>query len=235
MDTMQLPTLIEGNNGFGGAGLGAGFIGGLVLGSIWNGGGWGGWGGNGRGVMQAGADVALANSIEHVGDAVNQSTISQLQSTNQLMNSINQSVVAGMQGNNQLSQQIDQTGDNTISAINQNTIQGMTNTQAVGEKLCCINNNITSQGYEARLQNQALAAQLAGQHAELSRQIFEENCKDRELQREIQSQAIRDQLTQAQAANAALAAQINLTNQLTQQTAYLIDQLKTTTTTTQAG
>ena len=72
----------------------------------------------------------------------------------------------------------------------------------------------------------ALAAQLANQHAELSRQIFEENCKDRELQREIQAQAVRDQLTQAQAQNAALTAQINLTNQLTAQTAYLVAQLK---------
>ena len=62
MDSVAMPVLE--NSGFGGAGLGAGFIGGLVLGSIWNGGGFG-WGGNGR-AMQAGADVALANAVEHV-------------------------------------------------------------------------------------------------------------------------------------------------------------------------
>lgn len=200
MADMTLPTIVEGN-GFGGAGgMGAGFIGGLVLGSIWNGG-WGGWGGNGRG--QAVADVGLANAIEHVGDAVNQGTISQLQSTAGVTSAITQGTIADLQSNANLS-----------------------------EKLCCINNNITTQGYEARLQAQALAAQLQSQHAELSAQIFRENCEDRALMRDIQSQAVRDQLVQAQAQNAALVAQINLTNQLTQQTAYLIDQLKPATTTT---
>ena len=102
-DSVSLPVL---ENGFGGAGMGAGFIGGLVLGSIWNGG-WGGWGGNGRGAMQAGADVALASAIDNVGNAVNQGTISQLQSANQLglqvananagvVNAIGQNTIAGM-------------------------------------------------------------------------------------------------------------------------------------------
>ena len=99
------------------------------------------------------------------------------------------------------------------------------------DRLCGINNNITTQGYESRLQNQELAAQLQRQHAELSRQIFEENCKDRELQREIQTQQLRDKLNDTQAALAAKDAQINLTNQLTAQTAYLLAQLNGTTTT----
>ena len=47
--------------------------------------------------------------------------------------------------------------------------------------------------------------------------------------REIQTQELREKLTDAQNKNAALEAQINLTNQLTAQTAYLINQLKTTT------
>lgn len=250
MDSVAMPVLE--NSGFGGAGLGAGFIGGLVLGSIWNGGGFG-WGDNGR-AMQAGADVALANAVEHVGDQVNQGTISQLQSANQLglqiansnagtVNAVNQNTIAGMQGNAQLAQQlccatgrlsqeIDQTGDMTNAAINQVNIQSMQNTQALGEKLCTINSNITSQGYENRLQAQALASQLQQQHAELSAQISDENCKDRELMREIAAQNVRDQLAQAQAQNAALVAQINLQGQLQQQTLYLIDQLKTTTTPT---
>lgn len=229
MDTIQLPTLIEGNNGFGGASLGAGFIGGLVLGSIWNGGGFGPWGNRGMSSGQGVADVALQSGIQNLTNQVQQGNISQLQSTNaigmQIANSsadvtagINANTVTALQSQNALQQQIccccnnmmreiDNTGDQTVAAIN------------------TVGSNVIAQGYEARLQNQALAAQLAGQHAELSRQIFEENCKDRELQREIQSQAIRDQLTQTQAANAALTAQINLTNQLTAQTAYLIDRL----------
>lgn len=245
MSDMTLPTIVEsgGGGGFGGANMGAGFIGGLVLGSLWNGNGFG-FGGN-RG--QVGADVALANSVEHVSDQVNQGTISGLQSTNTLQNSINQNTIASLQSAAMMSdkvsgatfglaQQIDSTGDNTVSAINNATIQAMQTAQGTNDRLCAINNNITTQGFEARLQNQALASQLAEQHAALSRQIYEENCKDRELAREIQTQAIRDQLTQAQSQNAALNAQINLTNQLTAQTAYLVNQLKPTTTTqTTAG
>ena len=241
MAEMSLPTIIEGNgmNGLGG-GFG-GLIGGLVLGSLWNGNGFG-FGNRGG---QAAADVSLANAVEHVSDQVNQGTISALQSANQTQQTINSQTVAGLQSNAQLSdkvagatfglaQQIDQTGDQTAAAINQANIQSMQNVQQLSNQLCCINQNITNQGYENRLQAQSLAAQLAQQHAELSRQIFEENCKDRELQREIQTQAIRDQLAQAQAANAALAAQINLTNQLTQQTAYLINRLEPNTVTTTA-
>lgn len=240
-----VPMIVETGNGFGGAnalggfggyGAGAGFVGGLLVGAMLNGG-WGGWGGNGwnRG-GQAAADVSLANSIEHVSDAVNQGTISQLQSAQGITNGINQNTIAGLQGTAQLAdkmcastfglaQQIDQNGDATVAAINQSVVEAMRNAQGVNDRLCCINNNITTQGYEARLQSQALAAQLAQQHSELSRQIYEENCKDRELQREIAAQNVRDQLAQAQAQNAALTAQINLTNQLTAQTAYLVAQL----------
>lgn len=216
-EAMTLPTLVD-NNGFGGAGMGAGFIGGLVLGSLWNGGGFGGWG-NGNGAAMAGA--AYANAIEHVSDQVTQGTISALQTAS------NQNMFMG--------NLVNQTGDAITSAINGGTVAGLQNTAQISDKLCCINNNITNQGYENRLQAQALAAQLAEQHADLSRQIFEENCKDRELQREIQSQAIRDKLTETQAKNAALEAQINLTNQLTAQTAYLLSRLDTTTTTPTTG
>ena len=244
---VQLPTVME--NGFGGAGMGAGFIGGLVLGSIWNGNGFG-WGGNRAG--NAVADVGLANAIEHVGDAVNQGTISGLQTANQLSGqmyntsaaitgAMSQNTVAGMQSaaalsdkiccsTMNLSGQIDATGDATVAAINQGVIEGMRNNQITGDKIGLVNNNITNQGYENRLQAQALAAQLQNQHAQLSAQIASENCMDRELMREIASQAVRDKLAEAQAENASLKAQINLTNQLSAQTQYLIGQLKTTAT-----
>lgn len=251
-DMVQLPTVME--NGFGGAGMGAGFIGGLVLGSIWNGNGFG-FGGNRAGA--AVADVGLANAIEHVGDAVNQGTISGLQSANQLSGqmyntsaaitgAMNQNTVAGLQSSAALSDkiccstmnlsgQIDANGDATVAAINQGVIEGMRNTQGTNDRLCSINNNITNQGYENRLQAQALAAQLQNQHAQLSAQIASENCQDRELMREIASQAVRDKLAESQAKVASLEAQINLQQQLTNQTLYLVNQLKPTTTITTAG
>ena len=210
---MQLPTIVEGN-GFGGNGLGAGFIGGLVLGSIWNGNGWGGWGGNRAGVV---ADATIANAVEHVSDQVTQGTISQLQSAS------SQNMFMG--------NLVNQTGDAITSAINQGTIAGMQSTANIAEKLCGINNNITSQGFESRLQAQALAAQLQAQHADLSGQIFREGCANRELQREIAAQAVRDKLAETQAKNAALEAQINLQGQLQSQTLYLIEQLKPAATT----
>lgn len=258
-DTVALP-MGDGFGGLtGGAGMGAGFIGGLVLGSLWNGNGFGGWGNRGNAPMAA-ADMAsninLASAVEHVSDQVTQGNLSQLQSAQGITNAINaaqmalnngvnQNTISQLQGDanlsqqlccccNNLGQQIDTNGDRTVDAINQSTIEGLRNAQATNDRLCAINNNITTQGYENRLQNQALAAQLQQQHAELSRQIYEENCKDRELQREIQAQNTRDQLAQAQAQNAALTAQINLTNQLTAQTAYLVQQLGGTTTRTAA-
>ena len=204
---MEMPTVLDTNNGFGG--MGAGFIGGLVLGSIWNGNGFG-FGGNRGGAV---ADVGLANAIEHVSDGVNQGTISQLQSA-----SATQMAIAGV-------------GANLNSSINAVNVSSLQNTQQISNALCNVNQNITNQGYESRLLGQALASQLSSQHADLSRQIFEENCKDRELTREIATQALRDKLAESEAKRSALETQINLTNQLTAQTAYLVSQLKPTATT----
>ena len=257
MDSVALPTVME--NGFGGLGMGAGFIGGLVLGSLWNGNGFGF--GGGRNAGQVGADVALQNGIQNLSNQAQQNAISQLQSANslgmQIANSgatvtagINANTVAGLQSQNAMQQQmccccnnlskeIDATGDGITAALTNGRIQDMQNTQTLLGGMSNLGQAITSQGYESRLQAQALATQLQNQHADLSRQIFEENCKDRELQREIQSQAIRDKLAEQQAKNASLEAQIqfqqqqaNLQQQLTQQTLYLINQLKPTTTTT---
>lgn len=212
------PMIIDGmgNSGFGGAGLGAGFIGGLVLGSIWNGGGWGGWGNRGVAPAQVGADVTIANSLEHISDQVSQAALSQQQLAS------NQNMFMG--------NLINQTGDAIVGAVNQGTFTGLQNTAQISDKLCCINNNITSQGYENRLQSQALAAQMQNQCCQLSHEIFEQGCQNRELQREIQAQAIRDKLAETQAKNAALEAQINLQGQLQAQTLYLINQLKPATT-----
>lgn len=291
------PIIIEpNNNGFGGfnpAGLGSGFIGGLILGSIWNGNGFGfGGGGNGAAAAAAmGAGTELANAIEHVGDAVNQGTISQLQSaqgitnavtsgqmatTNALNSStfalnnavnnstlgtlnainsasdgitaainatgagtaaaINQNTLSGMQNTcmlsdklchstHDLSAQIDATGDQTVAAINGAAMQALQTAQGLSDRLCAINNNITNQGYENRLQAQALASQLQAQHAQLMAANDMQHCQDRELMREIASQAVRDKLAEAQADIASKNAQINLQQQLQSQTLYLISQL----------
>ena len=251
---MDTPMVVEtGNNGFGGFG-GAGWmgaLGGLILGSMWGGNGW--WGGNNRGAGQAAADVTLASGIQNLSNQAQQNAISTLQSANgvamQVANSaadttqaINQNTISALQSNaglsqqlccstGRLSQEIDATGDQTVAAINQANIQSMQNTQLMADRLCGVNQNISSQGYETRLLAQQLASQLQAQHADLKATIQNENCQDRELMREIAAQAVRDKLAETEAALQAKTAEINLTNQLSNQTLYLISQLKTTTTT----
>ena len=253
----SLPTIIKTGSenpmaaGMNGLGVGSGFIGGLIIGSMWGGNGWGGWGNN-RGAGQAAADVALQSGIQNLSNQSQQNAISQLQSANQLgmqvagasanvTAGINANTISALQSQNVLQNQLcsgfsgiarelDNVGDQTVAAVNASTIQAMQTAQNTNDRLCNINNNITSQGFENRLQAQALASQLQQQHAALSAQISDENCKDRELMREIAAQAVRDKLAEEQAKNAALTAQINLQAQLSQQTLYLIDQLKTTTT-----
>lgn len=248
-----------GEGGFGGMGAGlGGLIGGLVLGSIWSGNGWGGWGGN-RGVPagQIGADVILQNGIQNLQNAVNQAAVDQAQGVGNLglaiantgagvTAGITQNTITGLQGQNALQQQmcccckelgrdIDAAGDQTTAAINQAAIQGMQNTQLMADRLCATNQNITNQGYESRLQAQALASQLQAQHADLKATIQQENCADRELMRQIADQQTRDKLFESQNENAALKAQLNLTAQLQQQTLYLINQLKPAETTPAAA
>jgi hypothetical protein len=233
MAEMNLPTVME-TGGFGGMGAGlGGLIGGLVLGSIWGGNGWGGFGGGGR-AMQAGADVALANQMEHVSDQVQQAAISNLQSANgtqmQIANTgagvtagVTQNTIANLQGfagvgqqlccsTGRLSQEIDQASDQSVAAIN------------------AANMNISAQGYENRIQAQAIANQLQNQHADLKATIIEQGCQDRETMRQIADQQVRDKLNEALNELAAQKAQNNLTAQLQNQTLYLISQLKTTTT-----
>ena len=250
MAEMNLPTMIETGGGFGGMGAGMGFIGGLLLGGLWGGNGFGGYGNRAAG--QVGADVALAGAVQNVGNQVQQGTISQLQSANGLQQSIagaaagvtagvNANTVANLQGfaglgqqmccaTGRLSQEIDQTGDQTVAAINQANIQGMQNAQMMADRLCATNGNISAQGYENRIQAQAIANQLQNQHADLKATIIEQGCQDRETMRAIADQQVRDKLNECQNELAAQRAQNNLTAQLQNQTLYLISQLKTTTT-----
>lgn len=241
-EMVHLPTIVEGNQGFGGMGLGAGFIGGLVLGSLWNGNGFG-FGGN-RG--QVGADLALQSGIQNLNNQVQNAALSQLQSAAGITAGINANTVSQLQSQNAMQQQmccccnnlsreIDSTGDGITAALTDSRIQDMQNTQQISNGMANLGQAITNQGYQNQLQTKDVLAALSSQHAALSAQIASENCADRELMREIQSQAIRDKLAECQSQNAALTAQINLSNQLQSQTLYLISQLKPAATTAAAG
>lgn len=244
-----------GNEWGGNPGLSAG-LGGLV--GSWFGQAWGGWGGWGnRGAGQVGADVAISNQLEHVSDQVQQAAISQLQSANgtqmQIANSaagvtagVTQNTIANLQGfagvGNQiccgvgrLSQEIDQTGDQTIAAINQANIQGMQNTQLMADRVNGVAQNVINRGYEAQLQAQQLNALLQAQHADLKATIIDQGCQDRALQRQIQTEAITAKLTEAQAKIVQLETQNYVNQSNSQQTLYLMSQLKPTTTTAAAG
>ena len=245
----EMPTIIETgkneNNGWGGNAWGAG-VGGFI-GSLFGNGGFGGWGwGNGGRAMQAGADVAMANQMEHISDQIQQSTVADLQAAGatqlQIANSGNAQTVAMLQGQNGIQQQlcclggslgekIDRAGDQTVAAINQGVITGLQTQMQTNDRLCAINGNITNQGYEGRLQTQTTAALLQQQHADLKATIIEQGCQDRETMRQIADQQVRDKLNEALNELAAQKAQNNLTSQLQNQTLYLIQQLKPTTTT----
>ena len=216
----DMPTIIEtnkDNNGWGNGPWGAGV--GAFIGSMFGNGGFGGWGwGNGGRAMQAGADVAMANQMEHVSDQIQQVAVANLQSANgtqmQIANTGNAQTVATMQAQNgiqqslcqlggRLSGEIDANGDQIAGAIAGLNIQ-------MGDRLCAINGNITSQGYENRLQNQQLANQGQLQFSELRAQAAAEACATRELIRETAAQQVRDKLNEVENELAAQKAQNNL-------------------------
>lgn len=95
-----------------------------------------------------------------------------------------------------------------------------------------LNMNITEQASESRLQAQQLASQQQQCCCQVLQKIEQEGCANRELQREIQTQNIRDQLANSQAENQALKAQLFSINAMNAQTAAIINALKPATTTT---
>ena len=130
-----------------------------------------------------------------------------------------------------LSQEIDHAGDGITAAVTDSRIQSMQNAQLMADRLCATNQNITNQGYENRIQNQSLASQLQNQHADLKATIIEQGCQDRETMREIAAQAVRDKLAEAQAKIVQLETQNYVNQSNSQQTLYLINQLKPAATT----
>ena len=230
MDEVTHTILPNSGSGWGGA-LGAGFGG--LIGSWLGNGGFGGFGGNRAGIgYDTGAINGMANQLNNIsGQIANADRDLLMQTSNQ-----NQFV-----GN-----LINSTGDAITGAITAGTLaqtqnQGTTNlamcqgfggiNSAIDRGIGALNLNIAEQGAQSRLQAQELASQQQACCCQVLRAIEQEGCANRELQREIQTQALRDVLANSQAENAALKAQLFQTNAMAQQTAAIINALKPTTTT----
>ena len=243
MDEITHTILPNAGSGWGGTALGAGF-GGLI--GSWLGNGFGGFGGNRAAGI--GYDTGALNGIQgHLNNLSGQianadrdllmQTSGQNQFIGNLVNSTGDAIVGA----------INSTAMNTQQGIYNNTLNQVQSQAATNLSMCqgfgginsaidrgvgSLNLNIASQGAESRLQAQQLASQQQACCCEVKQAIEREGCLNRELQREIQTQALRDVLISTQAENAALKSQIFQTNLTAQQTATIINALKPATTTT---
>ena len=223
-------TILDQPSGMGFGGLGSGFIGGIIGGALF-GNGFGGWGGNRAGVgYDTGAINAIQGQLNNVSGQIANAdrdllmqTSSQNQFVGNLVNQTGDAIVAAVTSG----------ARDTQAGIFQNTLtqtqnQGATNLAmaqgfgGIATGLAGVNLTITQQGAESRLQAQQLAAQQQACCREVKTAIEREGCANRELQREIQTQEIRDKLANSQAENQALKAQIFGTNNNAQQTQALI-------------
>lgn len=166
-------------------------------------------------MQTSGQNQFIGNLVNSTGDAI--------------VGAINSTAMSTQQGiyNNTLNQVQSQ------AATNLSMCQGFGGiNSAIDRGVGSLNLNIASQGAESRLQAQQLASQQQACCCEVKQAIEREGCLNRELQREIQTQALRDVLISTQAENAALKSQIFQTNLTAQQTATIINALKPATTTT---
>lgn len=210
--------------------MGAGFGG--LIGSWLGNGGFGGFGGNRAGIgYDTGAINGMANQLNNIsGQIANADRDLLMQTSNQ-----NQFV-----GN-----LINSTGDAIVGAVTAGTLAQTQNQGATNLALCqgfgginsaidrgfgSLNLNVAEQGAQSRLQAQELASQQQACCCQVIRAIETEGCANRELQREIQTQALRDVLANSQAENQALKAQIFSINAMNAQTAAIINALKPATT-----
>ena len=243
MDEITHTILPNAGSGWGGTALGAGFGG--LLGS-WLGNGFGGFGGNRAAGI--GYDTGALNGIQ-----------GQLNNLSGQVANADRDLLMQTSGQNQfIGNLVNSTGDAIVGAINSsamstqqgiynNTLNQVQSQAATNLSMCqgfgginssidkgvgALNLNIASQGAESRLQAQQLASQQQACCCEVKQAIEREGCLNRELQREIQTQALRDVLINTQAENAALKSQIFQTNLTAQQTAAIINALKPATTTT---
>ena len=190
-------TVLDTNNGWGGTALGAGF-GGLIGSWFGQGMGGNGWGGNNNNTYLAnqlsaiqsqavtngvGTQQAVSNASQYVTEAVNSNGRDTTQA-------INNGTIANVQGQ----------GDTklTIAGLGANLTQALMGLGAnLAQAIAGVNENITKQGYEARLSQQQLALQLTEQHNELLKAVDREGCANRELMRQIQTEAIAGALADA--------------------------------------
>ena len=234
-------TILPNNNGGWGGALGAGFGG--LIGSWLGNGGFGGFGNRAGVGYDTGAINAIQGQLNNVsGQIANADRDLLMQTSNQnqfvgnLVNSTGDAIVGA----------INSTAMNTQQGIYNNTLNAVQSQAATNLAMCqgfgginssidrgvgALTLNIADQGAQSRLQAQELAAQQQSCCCQVLRAIETEGCANRELQREIQTQALRDVLANSQAENAALKAQLFQTNAMNQQTAAIIAALKPTTTT----
>lgn len=230
MDEITHTILPNGGN-WGGTALGAG-VGGLI-GSWLGNGGFGGLGYRGAGAA-VGYDTGALNGIQQQVNGIQ----------NQIANADRDLLMQTSNQNQFLGNLLNNTGDAIVAAVSgaardnqagifQNTLtqtqnQGATNLAmcqgfgGLATALAGVNLTITQQGAESRLQAQQLAAQQQACCCEVKTAIEREGCANRELQREIQTQEIRDKLANSQAENQALKAQIFNSNNNAAQTQALI-------------
>ena len=227
-------TILPNNGGWGGSALGAGFGG--LIGSWLGNGGFGGFGGR----AGVGYDTGAINAIQ-----------GQLNNVSGQISNADRDILMQTSGQNQfVGNLINSTGDAIVGAINSSAMNNLQSQSANALAMCqgfgginssidrgfgALNLNIADQGAQSRLQAQELAAQQQSCCCQVLRAIETEGCANRELQREIQTQALRDVLANSQAENAALKAQLFQTNAMNQQTAAIINALKPATTTAAAG
>ena len=207
-------TIMPSGGQWGGTALGAG-VGGL-LGSWLGNGGFGGYGyrGAGAGVgYDTGAINGMANQLNNVsGQIANADRDLLMQTSNQnqflgnLLNNTGDAIVAAVTG----------AARDNQAGIFQNTLTQTQNQGATNLAMC--------QGFGGIATG--IAEQLAAQQqaccCEVKTAIEREGCANRELQREIQTQEIRDKLANSQAENQALKAQIFTSNNNAAQTQALI-------------
>lgn len=230
MDEVTHTILPNSGSGWGGA-LGAGFGG--LIGSWLGNGGFGGFGGNRAGI---GYDTGALNGMQ--GQLNNISGQIANADRDLLMQTSNQNQFVG--------NLINSTGDAIVGAVTAGTLAQTQNQGATNLALCqgfgginsaidrgfgSLNLNVAEQGAQSRLQAQELASQQQACCCQVIRAIETEGCANRELQREIQTQALRDVLANSQAENQALKAQIFSINAMNAQTAAIINALKPATTT----
>ena len=231
MDEITHTILPNAGGNWGGTALGAG-VGGLI-GSWLGNGGFGGLGYRGAGAA-VGYDTGALNGIQQTVNGIQQQIAS-----------ADRDLLIQTSGQNQfLGNLVNNTGDAIVNAVSsgardtqagifQNTLtqtqnQGATNLAmcqgfgGLATGLAGVNLTITQQGAESRLQAQQLAAQQQACCCEVKTAIEREGCANRELQREIQTQEIRDKLANSQAENQALKAQIFNSNNNAAQTQALI-------------